>query len=205
MNQELSGQKFGQFFVYGVKEMILLIDVCVRGEHSRTRELAECYLKDKKFTRLALAEEDIQPLDKSRLEKRQKLIEKGDFSDEMFRYAKQFAQADEIVIAAPYWDLSFPALLKIYIENICVVGVTFDYLSDSTSKSRCKAKKLTYITTSGGVIPERNFGYDYIRAVAEEFFKIEKFEYIKAEKFDIYGEDHKAIMENAKNKIFFGK
>ena len=72
-------------------------------------------------------------------------------------------------------------------------------------KSRCKAKKLTYITTSGGVIPERNFGYDYIRAVAEEFFKIEKFEYIKAEKFDIYGEDHKAIMENAKNKIFFGK
>ena len=42
-----------------------------------------------------MAEEDIQPLDKSRLEKRQKLIEKGDFSDEMFRYAKQFAQADD--------------------------------------------------------------------------------------------------------------
>ena len=185
--------------------MILFVDVCVRGEHSRTRELAECYLKDKEFTRLALAEENIKPLDKSRLEKRQKLIEKGDFSNEIFKYAKQFAEAEEIVITAPYWDLSFPALLKIYIENICVVGVTFDYLSDGTSKSRCKAKKLTYITTAGGVIPERNFGFDYVKAVAEEFFKISEFKYIKAEKLDIYGEDTRKIMENAKNKIFLEK
>ena len=185
--------------------MILFVDVCVRGERSRTRELAECYLKDKEFTRLALAEENIKPLDKSRLEKRQKLIEKGDFSNEIFKYAKQFAEAEEIVIAAPYWDLSFPALLKIYIENICVVGVTFDYLSDGTSKSRCKAKKLTYITTAGGVIPERNFGFDYVKAVAAEFFKISEFKYIKAEKLDIYGEDTRKIMENAKNKIFLEK
>lgn len=182
--------------------MVLLIDVCVRGEHSRTRELAECYLSDKEYMCVSVAEEDIKPLDKSRLEKRQKLIEKGDFSDDMFRYAKQFAQADEIVVAAPYWDLSFPAYLKIYIENICVVGLTFDYLSDGTSKTRCKAKKLTYITTAGGVIPERNFGFDYVKAVAETFFEIGEFEYIKAEKFDIYGEDHQAIMEEAKNKIF---
>ena len=185
--------------------MILFVDVCVRGERSRTRELAECYLKDKEFTRLALEEENIKPLDKSRLEKRQRLIEKGDFSDEIFKYAKQFAEAEEIVITAPYWDLSFPALLKIYIENICVVGVTFDYLSDGTSKSRCKAKKLTYITTAGGVIPERNFGFDYVKAVAEEFFKISEFKYIKAEKLDIYGEDTRKIMENAKNKIFLEK
>lgn len=185
--------------------MILFVDVCVRGEHSRTRELAECYLKDREFTRLALAQEDIKPLDKSRLEKRQKLIAGGDFSDEIFKYARQFAQADEIVIAAPYWDFSFPSLLKIYIENICVVGVTFEYLSDGTSKGLCRAKKLTYITTAGGIIPERNFGFDYIKAVAEEFFKISEFEYIKAEKFDIYGEDTGKIMENAKNKIFFGK
>lgn len=182
--------------------MVLLIDACVRGEHSRTRELAKCYLSDKEYMRVAVAEEDLKPLDKSRLEKRQKLIEKGDFSDDMFKYAKQFAQADKIVIAAPYWDLSFPAYLKIYIENICVVGLTFDYLSDGTSKTRCKAKKLTYITTAGGVIPERNFGFDYVKAVAETFFEISEFEYIKAEKFDICGEDNKAIMEDAKNKIF---
>ena len=52
------------------------------------------------------------------LKKRTALIESGDYSDRMFDYAKQFASADTIVIAAPYWDLSFPALLKTYFENI---------------------------------------------------------------------------------------
>ena len=35
-----------------------------------------------------------------------------------------------IVIAAPYWDLSFPAVLKTYLEQINVLGVTFDYSDD---------------------------------------------------------------------------
>ncbi|MGN0989033.1 MAG: NAD(P)H-dependent oxidoreductase [Eubacteriales bacterium] len=36
----------------------------------------------------------------------------------MFSYAKQFESVDVIVIFAPYWNLSFPASLKTYIENI---------------------------------------------------------------------------------------
>ena len=44
-----------------------------------------------------------------------------------------------------------------------------------------------------------------MKAVAEEFFKISEFKYIKAEKLDIYGEDTRKIMENAKNKIFLEK
>lgn len=42
----------------------------------------------------------------------------------MFKYAKQFAEADEIVIAAPYWDLAFPATVRIYFEAITVTGIT---------------------------------------------------------------------------------
>lgn len=45
----------------------------------------------------------------------------------MFKYAHEFANADLIVIAAPFWDLSIPALLKVYIENIAVDGITFEY------------------------------------------------------------------------------
>ena len=30
-----------------------------------------------------------------------------------------------IVVAAPFWDLSVPAVLKVYIENISADGVTF--------------------------------------------------------------------------------
>ena len=45
----------------------------------------------------------------------------------MFRYARQFAAADKIVIAAPLWDLSFPAQLKVYLENIYVTGIVTKY------------------------------------------------------------------------------
>ncbi len=55
------------------------------------------------------------------------LIASRQFDDPYFRYARQFAGADEIVIAAPYWDLSFPSVLKVYLEHICITGITFQY------------------------------------------------------------------------------
>ncbi|MFQ8766830.1 MAG: NAD(P)H-dependent oxidoreductase [Oscillospiraceae bacterium] len=58
-------------------------------------------------------------------EQRQRLLETGDFSHPRFRYAKQFANADLVVIAAPFWDLAFPALLKLYIEQVSLDGITF--------------------------------------------------------------------------------
>ena len=48
--------------------------------------------------------------------------EERDFSHEMFRYAKAFAEADEILIAAPFWDLAFPAILRNYIEKYLRAG-----------------------------------------------------------------------------------
>lgn len=58
---------------------------------------------------------------------RVELSDKGDFSNEMFKYAHQFAESDTVVIAAPYWDLSFPAVLKAYLEAVSVCGITFKY------------------------------------------------------------------------------
>ena len=52
---------------------------------------------------------------KVRLPHREELLDRGELDGEIFRYSHQFAAADRIVIAAPYWDLSFPAQLKIYI------------------------------------------------------------------------------------------
>ena len=42
----------------------------------------------------------------------------------MFDLARQFARAEIIVMAAPYWDLSFQAALKQYLEQVNVVGIT---------------------------------------------------------------------------------
>ncbi len=48
----------------------------------------------------------------------------------MFRYAHQFAEAEIVVVGAPYWEYQFPALLRCYIEHISVNGVTFAYGDD---------------------------------------------------------------------------
>ena len=104
--------------------MTLYINCCVRGE-SRTNRLARAVLQKLggDITELKLYEENPKPLNRETLNKRTELIEQGDYSDPIFDYAKQFASADSTVIAAPYWDLSFPATLKTYIENIYVTGI----------------------------------------------------------------------------------
>ena len=107
---------------------ILFINACIR-ENSRTLVLAKNVMKDMsgEIAEINLNLENIEPLDRELLEKREKLIGEGRLDDPMLRYAKQFAEADEIVIAAPFWDLSFPAKLKIYLEQIAVSGITFQY------------------------------------------------------------------------------
>ncbi len=182
--------------------MILFIDACVR-EESRTRGLAEKAVKlmGGEITRVNLFEENLMPLDGESLKKREACISRADYSDEMFRLAKQLKEADEILIAAPYWDLSFPAVLKCYIEMICVNGLTFAYNEQGIPEGLCRAKRLIYITTAGGFIPEKNFGFDYLKQLFADYFGITESVYIKAEGLDIYGADVAGILEAAEKEI----
>ena len=106
-----------------------------------------------------------------------------------------------IVISAPYWDLSFPATLKTYIEAINVVGLTFIYNEDGHPEGLCNAKKLVYITTAGGKIISDEYGFGYIKELAQKFHGIKDIEYIKAEELDIIGADIEGIMSKAEKKI----
>ena len=139
--------------------------------------------------------EDIKPLDTELLEKRDSLIKEGKLDDPMFRYAKQFASADEIVIAAPFWDLSFPAKLKIYLEQITVSGITFKYVNGRPS-GLCKAKKLTYVTTSGGPIFV-DFGYTYVKTLAQNFYGIPKTISVRATNLDVEMISAQDLLEKA--------
>lgn len=179
-------------------DKILFINACVR-EQSRTRELAQCVLEklSGEVVERNLQEEKIRPLDGQMLQERNQLLAEGKFSDEMFGYAREFAGADIIVIAAPYWDMAFPALLKLYLEQITVCGITFHYLPTGIPEGLCRAKKLYYVTTAGGPIIY-NFGYDYVKALAEEFYGIKENHFFKAENLDIVGNDARAIMEKVK-------
>ena len=98
---------------------ILLIDAAVRS-CSRTRALSEHLLGrlDGTVTRLALYETELPQLDEAQLQRRMDCCDRRCFDDAYFDFAKQFAQADIIVIAAPFWDGSFPAVLKQYIESL---------------------------------------------------------------------------------------
>ena len=122
--------------------MILFVNACVRKD-SRTRGLADCLLSELvgQVEEISLEEFSFPVVDEAFLNKRDRLIATGDYTDSMFDLAKQFALADCIVVAAPYWDLSFPASLKQYIELINVLGITFTYSPEGIPQGLCRAKK----------------------------------------------------------------
>ena len=111
---------------------ILLVNACVR-EESRTLRLAERVLAhlDGEVTEINLEREKFLPLGAEALAQREEILQSGALDAPMLRLAHAFAAADEIVIAAPYWDLSFPAAVKTYFEHITVTGVTFSYGADA--------------------------------------------------------------------------
>ena len=95
---------------------ILYVNACVRSE-SRTRRLAEKLLLKlgKPYEEIRLEEIDFFIVNEAYLNKRDQLISKGNFQDPMFDLARRFSEAETIVIAAPFWDLSFSAVLKQYL------------------------------------------------------------------------------------------
>ncbi|MGN1001827.1 MAG: NAD(P)H-dependent oxidoreductase [Oscillospiraceae bacterium] len=181
--------------------MILYINSCVRSQ-SRTNRIARALLKKLggDYEEVKLAEEGLSPLTEDALEKRTELIERGDYSDPMFRYARQFAEADTIVIAAPFWDLSFPAELKTYIENIYVTGIVSRYGPDGRPIGLCRAEKLYYVTTAGGpYVPDYSFGY--LKELATGYFGIKEAVLIKAEMLDVDGFSAEEIVRQAMDAL----
>ena len=181
---------------------ILYVNASVRPD-SRTKRIAR-YLLDripaeKKIVNLG--EEDIRPLNNELLELRTRLTAEKEFDNAIFHYAKDYAEADMIIVVAPYWDLSFPASLKNYIETINVNGIVFRYTDEGKVEGLCRAKKLVYLTTSGGKIISDEFGFGYIKELAQKFHGIKDVEYIKAEGLDIEGAQVEEILQKAEKNI----
>lgn len=180
---------------------ILLINACVR-EQSRTRELAKhvLHLLDGAVEEVNLYEVALRPLDGDGMRERDAACSAGDFSADRFALARQFATAKTIVIAAPYWDLMFPAVLKTYFEAVTVNGLTFVYGKDGIPRGLCQAERLLYVTTSGGPIM-KNFGFEYVCALAKSFYGIKDVHCFSAQGLDIHGADVAAILQAAKENV----
>ena len=185
---------------------LLFINACVRGKDSRTLALAEQLLErireansqDMAFhiEEIRLSTENMLPLNYERLQRRDELLAAGQTDDTMFDYANAVAGADMLVIAAPYWDMSFPASLKIFLELTSVVGITFTYAQAGTPIGLTNARDMYYVTTSGGYIGDCNFGFEYVNAICR-LYGVENTHFVSAEGLDLDGADVQAIMEAA--------
>jgi FMN-dependent NADH-azoreductase len=104
---------------------LLYIDACVNRDISRTERLAQALLKEMnkngeyEVETLCLEDEDLKLFTGKESAGREQLTRAGIYEGPMFDYAKQFASADRILVAAPYWDFTFPARMKCYLEQIC--------------------------------------------------------------------------------------
>lgn len=183
---------------------LLFINACIRKEKSRTLQLARYFLskyksqfKDVEIEEIELSEEKIYPILNKELENRDKLIKNKEYDNEVFKYAKQFSKADKIVIAAPCWDYSFPSILKVYIENICVLGLTFKYNTEgSQSTGLSKFDSLLYITTVGGYPHDK----EYMKNITA-FLGNGKYYGICAKGLDIVGNNPNKIIKETEAKL----
>lgn len=183
---------------------LLFINGCIRREGvSRTRELCHTYLEnyqkiypEVQIEEVCLAEEDLYCYREEDIEKRNALLAEGRREDDMFRLARQFAAADEILVGVPYWDMSFPSVLKVYVEHVCVEGITFR-TTETGLDGLAKFTDMVYLSTAGGYVQGRNCGAEYMKTIAE-FLGHGNFRSFVAEGLDIAGNDKEQILLEAK-------
>ena len=132
---------------------LLVINACVRQADSRTLRIAEPVIEALstryETIRYDLPEMDgIVPLMPELYAGRTR----GEVPSWALAAANDIAKADRIMIVAPFWDMSFPAVLKCFFEQTSLFDVTFTD-TGKTCVGLCKAPKVLYITTRGMDIP----------------------------------------------------
>ena len=186
---------------------LLFVDCCIsqRGRDSRTRRLAEAYLEavrrahpEVRVETVNLEKLELLPLDQKTLDRRDGLAMAGEFSDPLFEQARRFQEADRIVVAAPFWDLSFPAVLRIYMEHISANGLSYHY-DEQGCHGDCRAEQLVYLTTGGDFQRENSLGVLYWQQLCA-MFGIDRYDYVFAGGLDAVPEQAEGILAEACEK-----
>lgn len=184
---------------------LLIVDCCIsqRGEDSRTRRMLRAYVEafcrcnPDTETETVTPEKllSLKPFDPQMLDERDALMSVKAWDAPVYDLARQFRAADAIVVAAPFWDLSFPAALRTYIEYISANGLTYHYEADGCHGD-CQARRLVYLTTGGDVEREDSVGVVYWRQLCA-MFGIETFDYVFGGGLDLDPEKTESLVESA--------
>ena len=133
-------------YISDMKKLIF-IDACMRAG-SRTRRIATPIIAElgmRYSVETVDLTRNIYPVaDNYTLEDRNQGVVPAEDVD----LAKRIAAAVRIVIAAPFWEMSFPSALKVFFENMSLFGITFDS-NEKECYGLCKAEKVMYITSRG--------------------------------------------------------
>lgn len=166
-------------------EKLLYIDACFRENESRTRKIAlpvvEALKNRYEVETINLNDLELIPVMSDEIAKRLG----GNPSKESLEWANKVKNADRIVIAAPFWDMSIPSALKVFIELCSIFDVTFTS-DDKTCYGLCKCKKMLFITTRGMNIPTgdvREQATSYLRALST-LWNLGELEVIARQNFD---------------------
>lgn len=117
-----------------------------------------------------------------------------------FKYAHQLLEIDKLIIAAPFWNLSFPAILKTYLDCVIVGGITFKYTPEGP-RGQCVGKKAIHFVTRGGSYSKEpllsyELGDRYLRTVFA-FVGITDFTTFSLENMDRSSTNVEQVIENA--------
>lgn len=147
---------------------LVFINACIRQDASRTWRIAAPLLQElsKRYSieQIDLTEQSLAPVTK------ELYLSRGNqgLSAQDLAWGRAVAAADRIVIAAPFWDMSFPSVLKVFFEHVSAPDLTFRNQADGSTIGNCKAEKLLYLTTRGMTIPTGaplDQGTPYIKAL----------------------------------------
>ena len=171
---------------------LLFVDCCIsqRGAESRTRALARAFLEafraahpDWEVETVDVAALNLTPFTAEELDERDALAGVEAWDAPVFAQALRFRGADAVAVAAPYWDLSYPAALRTYMEYISANGLCYHYEADGCHGD-CRGQWLVYLTSGGDFKHEDSVGVLHWRQLAA-MFGIPRFDYVFAGGLDI--------------------
>ncbi|MDQ6600247.1 FMN-dependent NADH-azoreductase [Bacillus salipaludis] len=205
--------------------MIKLLYITVNpkrdGKLSKGMQIGEVFLEafkkeipDVEIAQMHLYDMEIPEIDMDLMYARAKLSFMGQTFDQlskaeqtkitkMHTLADQFIDADYYVFVTPLWNLGSPAILKSFLDNLFIVGKTFNNTKDGP-KGLLTGRKAIHIQTRGGIystgpMADLEFG-DRFLTTALGFLGLEMMDSIIAEGTDYNPKQVPEIMARAKQE-----
>lgn len=162
---------------------LLYINVNIRKDESRTKRIADAFLNKVKgkyqIEEINLDKLNISPKDNA-------YFKNTNINANDVKLAKLVASADKILISTPFWDMSFPSKLKVFIERATFPGITMSDSDDMRGVSG--VEEILVITTRGWDIQD----YDELDGISsymkglQLLWGIEKYHIISANGLDVH-------------------